>query len=241
MGDLVAPGERAELIAALSRRFEEADRGAVDREGVGLKRTRCSLGADQPRLSIERAGLARDVCSQLGDVPEASMGAGRADVAGETGVAESHEHSLSPALAAGRQVDGADLRRREDSMLGERGDDLDPHLGGGRFQACRSAHAWSVLPCTRSERGGFAAGSPGASGAGLLPADFRRFESAVRMRSSSVSRCSMTSVASTRVTAPSPRSPDRRSGSSTTSSTRMPPSAKGLLSSPRSVTWAMKR
>jgi hypothetical protein len=241
VGDLVAPGEWAELIAALSRRLEEADRGVVDRQGVGLKRSRRSFGADQPRLSVERPRLAGHTRPQLGDVPEASMGAGRADVAGEAGVAEPHEHSLRPALAAGWQVDGADLRRREDSVLGERGNDLDPHLGGGRFQACRSAHAWSVPPCTRSERGGFAAGSLGASGAGLLPADFRRFESAVRMRSSSVSRCSMTSSASVRATAPSLRSPEQSPGCPATSSTLIPSSANGLLSSPRSVTWAMKR
>ncbi len=70
VGDLVAPGERPELVAPLPRGFEEADRGVVGGEGVGLQGSGGVLGADQARLAVEDAGLARDPCAALGDVPE---------------------------------------------------------------------------------------------------------------------------------------------------------------------------
>ncbi len=238
----MAPGKRAELVAAIPRRFEEADRRVVDGEGMGLKRTGRTLGADEARLPIERAGSAGDSRSQLGHVPKATVGARGADEAGEARVAEPHEHSLRPTLAAAGQVDGPDLRGRERSGAG---------------QARRRSRCPSPLPQFR--------GSSLCSSAIRLSGDPHRprlsRRSTVRRQRSALLACLFPSLAQRRKDAivesfqvlhnlrafGSRRRAAARLGTISRSAARprprpgSPPGANGRESSPRWVTWAMKR
>ena len=113
------------------RGCEEADRRVVDRERVRLQRPGGVLGADQPRLALQdarpRAPPARRARSRT------RAGAARrgpsSDVAGEPGLAESGQQPSAPSAGCGpARWMAPDLRRREDPVLGERGDDLDRRL-----------------------------------------------------------------------------------------------------------------
>ncbi|OJU94769.1 MAG: hypothetical protein BGO23_07890 [Solirubrobacterales bacterium 67-14] len=72
MDHFVVPGERTEVVAAMSGLFEEADRGGVDRDGVEAKLTGRLLGRQNLRCTVESARLNREPCSGLGDEPQSS-------------------------------------------------------------------------------------------------------------------------------------------------------------------------
>ena len=109
MGHLMPPGERAEFVAALARRPQEADPDLVDAEGVGAQRPSRLLGGEDLRPALDVAGV---------EPPSQRRARSGTTSAGERGEhrhrrpgppAQVGEDLLSAAWAAIREVDRAHL------------------------------------------------------------------------------------------------------------------------------------
>src|SRR4051812_30046569 len=67
MGDLVPPGERAEIVAVFACRAQEADPDLIDAERVGAQRSRRLLGTEDLWPALHFAGVERQVSAALGE------------------------------------------------------------------------------------------------------------------------------------------------------------------------------
>ena len=125
MGDLVAPGERPELIAPLARRPKEADAGVVDGEGVGAQLAGGLARLKRPRVASRAwASCAIRIPSSVANQSRWPEFGGRRE-GDELSPVQPTEHLLRPASVIVGQVDHPDLLGREHAVLGQGGDDLD--------------------------------------------------------------------------------------------------------------------
>ncbi len=129
VGDLLAPGERAEFVTALARRLQEADRGVVDGDGVRPQRAGRVARLEHPRLRLQPGHLEGERGPALADEPEPSRRDPRVDVVDQPGLLDAGEDLLGAPQAAPRQMDCLHLLGGEHAVLAQRGDDLGSCLG----------------------------------------------------------------------------------------------------------------
>src|ERR1700709_2175410 len=101
MKDLMAPGERPEIVAALRRGAQEADPRSVDGERVGRQGTGGEFDTDR-RIGLQRPHLACQSHAALGRVPKAAASVVGLDVVREPSRAQPYQQSLRPAEARSR-------------------------------------------------------------------------------------------------------------------------------------------
>ena len=92
MSDLVAPGERPELIAPLARRAQEGDADVVDRNGVGAELSGDLARRQRPRALLQGVGLLRQPQPKLGRKPEPLAGMRRAAEGDQLRLPQSTQH-----------------------------------------------------------------------------------------------------------------------------------------------------
>jgi hypothetical protein len=109
VGDLVSPGDRAEFVTPLPRRFQKADPDLVDGEGVGAQRSRRFPWAEQLRALLQLADLDQTVGAALAQEPQAPGSAAGLDVADQPGSLQVGEELLGAAQPAAGKVDCVDL------------------------------------------------------------------------------------------------------------------------------------
>ena len=239
VGDLVAPGERPELIAALARRPQEAMPASLTARvwARSARRPRPPTAASAP---LQRR---QPPAPPHAHARSRTRAAGR-DCGGRWAASSarsrSTQHLLRPADCGSGQVDLAHLLGREHAVLGQGGEDLDRRpgqtAGGGCLGSAANAPRLRASSAARPPRGAL----------GLAPRRARArapFSCSARIRSSSVSRCAETCAGSPlgvrregrrlprhpalRLRRARPRPGPRRR-------------AKGRDSSPSWVTWATK-
>lgn len=143
MGDLMPPGERAEIVTPLARRAQEADANLIDGEGVGPQRSGRLLRGEDLRPALDLAGVENVISAALGQEPKATGSATRFGIGDQARALQVGQDLLSAPDATIREVDRAHLRGREGAMFAKRGNQLSgPLKPAAAFQLTQTPRAF---------------------------------------------------------------------------------------------------